>query len=624
MHLPGLSSEATRVPTKVLVIATSLIPSVTIGILRPMLSLERAGSVNWRLAFEGRWTIGDIRWADVVVFCRNQSVDAYTAALVARHEGKKVIFEIDDNFFEMPLNTAMGRRHRDPSSLHTTRRLFELANITRVYNAEMARLAHGFGAEVHHTNVYFDEALVKSVAVQKSEKIRIAFASGRSPDPMLDVALEEALDDVISAHPNDIEIHYWRKPGRLLRNRPQVVQNRGTANYNRFISRFYSAGYDIGLAPLLKTAFYQSKTNSKYREYGGCGIAGIYSRASPYTECVAHEHTGLVVENTRDSWRAALLRLIEDDELRERIKRNARADVLENYSYSIYLSNWRESIDRALASERAQPDVKPLLYHRNLEVGEEISRGCLGKPTDFQVHSIRGEEWSSKTSFLTNVVVGIGASDVLEGPGVVNWAVASNPLDVDHNTLRQFYEAGIRIICDVRASDGATVRELGRRMEAFGDDVGILVCEVAQAQELAGVLAGSTLESVSNQHYARPQRFKTSFGYGIAVPKVNPNLDNVSLCGRRAVWLEVMDTISIFHEMGKPSSPKIPTWIGHLPARYIRYLNPAALSNGLIMRTSEWIHRMRWQYYRGTIGSGVDPQRFSGNPARSHAPNDVE
>lgn len=307
----------------VLVVAAAIMPSVVIGVLRPMLSMERSGRLRWRLTFEEGWTVEDIRWADVVVFCRNQSGDAYAAALVARHEGKKVIFEIDDNFFEIPLNTSLGKRHRDPAALHTTRRLFELAHVTRVYNPEMARLARSFGAEVQQSNAYFDHSLTRSVYPKRGQRVRIAFASGRSPDAMLDVALEEALDDIIDAYPDQVEVHYWRPPGRILSRRAQVVVNSGTADYNHFIRMFYGGGYDIGLAPLLDSRFYRSKTNSKYREYGGCGIAGVYSAVSPYTECVVDERTGLLVDNSRESWRGAISRLIEDEALRSQIKDRA-------------------------------------------------------------------------------------------------------------------------------------------------------------------------------------------------------------------------------------------------------------------------------------------------------------
>ena len=124
-------------------------------------------------------------------------------------------------------------------------------------------------------------------------------------------------------------------------------------HYDRYLRRFSRAGYDIGLAPLPDDAFYRSKTNNKFREYGASGIAGIYSHVNVYSDCVRHEVTGLLAANDADSWHDALVRLIEDETLRTRIQRQARQYVREHYAQEKFEQLFLEQIQAVLGTTAA-------------------------------------------------------------------------------------------------------------------------------------------------------------------------------------------------------------------------------------------------------------------------------
>jgi hypothetical protein len=117
-----------------------------------------------------------------------------------------------------------------------------------------------------------------------------------------------------------------------------------TFDYETYLRTFSSAGYDIGLAPLLNDVFHRSKTNNKFREYGASHIAGIYSNVDVYSSCVTHGDTGLLVENTPGAWYEAISTLIQNDNLRLKIKERAYNFVRENYSQEIFASQWYQQI----------------------------------------------------------------------------------------------------------------------------------------------------------------------------------------------------------------------------------------------------------------------------------------
>ena len=110
----------------VLIILPGFIPSSIIGILRPLTSLESHGEINLR-ARPSRTSLflySDIDWCDIAVFCRNCETSDLMTLYELKRKGKKVVYEIDDNFQEISLNTDIGVYHRVFFRQHTLKRFF--------------------------------------------------------------------------------------------------------------------------------------------------------------------------------------------------------------------------------------------------------------------------------------------------------------------------------------------------------------------------------------------------------------------------------------------------------------------------------------------------------------------
>lgn len=340
---------------RVLVIIPALMPSVVIGALRPLTALEGDGELTLRVRKAQDWKVADIDWADVVVFYRNQERSDLDALYGARQAGKAVIYEIDDNFFEIGLGLPLGRWHRDPVRLHALKRFLQMANVVRVYSEALRDQAAAFGAPVDLIRSYFDRDLIhglKPRAKRSSDPVRIAYATGRSADPALERAMMQALERITSDYGDGVEVTFWRKPPGVLGKRKTVTVMKPVPNYERFVQGFFQAGFDIGVAPVLDDVFHNSKTNNKYREYGGCGVAGIYSNVRLYRACVTHGENGLLADNTADSWTACFDALIKDASLRQRIAKAAREDVFTAYTFENAVSDWRRHLAFALDAVR--------------------------------------------------------------------------------------------------------------------------------------------------------------------------------------------------------------------------------------------------------------------------------
>jgi glycosyltransferase involved in cell wall biosynthesis len=331
----------------VVVIIPALMPSVVIGALRPLSAIEREGGIQLRVRKANDWTIPDINWCDVVVFYRNQEKADLDALYAARSVGKAVVYEIDDNFFEISLGLPLGRWHRDPTRLHALKRFMQMSHLVRVYSEALRDQAEQFAPEVDLIRSYFDRDLIKNVrqrARQADGPVRIAYATGRSADPALERAMMGALERVSTAFGPKVEISFWRKPPSNLAKRANIKVMKPLPNYDQFVHSFYRTGFDIGVAPVLDDVFHNSKTNNKYREYGGCGVAGIYSNVQLYRACVKQGENGLLADNTADSWYGCLASLISEKELRTNIAKQAQEDVFRHYSFENAVADWQRHL----------------------------------------------------------------------------------------------------------------------------------------------------------------------------------------------------------------------------------------------------------------------------------------
>ena len=115
--------------------------------------------------------------------------------------------------------------------------------------------------------------------------------------------------------------------------------------YPNFISWMRKNMYwDIGIGPLEDTYFNRSKSDIKFLDYSALGIAGVYSDVPSYQETIRHLETGCLVKNSPTEWSNALERILVDDQLRDRLARNAREYVLSFRTLEQRGTKWRDAI----------------------------------------------------------------------------------------------------------------------------------------------------------------------------------------------------------------------------------------------------------------------------------------
>jgi glycosyltransferase involved in cell wall biosynthesis len=341
---------------RVLAILPGLFASTLTLVVKPLLALHRAGRITADLTVEEVAGRGQVRRADVVVFCRNLE-PAYDFLLqAARDLGKPIVYDLDDNLFDVPLETEEGRYYRDPARQAQFERYLRAAILVRVHARRLKARVAPYNPNVAQVNspLYWDLVEGPAAPAAPGEPIKIVYMTSRMHDILSNIFVADALR-ILEHYGPQVELHCWGYHPPELRDHPRARLIRQVPNYDRYLRQFSRQGYDIGLAPLLDDEFHRAKTDTKFREYGACRVAGIYSNVEVYSS-VTDEETGLLVANEPGAWYAAMARLIEDRPLRERIQAQAKDYVRAHYSPETFQAGWWEHLRGLL---EAPPPAAP-------------------------------------------------------------------------------------------------------------------------------------------------------------------------------------------------------------------------------------------------------------------------
>lgn len=105
------------------------------------------------------------------------------------------------------------------------------------------------------------------------------------------------------------------------------------------------ARFDIGIMPLDDDEWSAGKGGYKLLQYMASGIPSVVSSVGVGPRIIRHGETGFVATTASD-WEGSLRRLVADDQLRQRLGRQARSDVERDYS----IARWAPILLEVLAS----------------------------------------------------------------------------------------------------------------------------------------------------------------------------------------------------------------------------------------------------------------------------------
>jgi glycosyltransferase involved in cell wall biosynthesis len=327
----------------VVAVLPALIPSTILGVVKPLVALEQAGRIRLRIVLELWARVSDVARADVVVFARNgEPLHGYLLEAAVRR-GRPVIYELDDDLFELPVGLRRAPE-RDAAGRQQLERYVRTAALVRVYSRRLLERVSGLNPRACRVEAPVDWSLLPPDATAtRPRRLRLTYATSRDQDHLAALFLP-ALEALLARRPGRVEAWFWGYCPPVLRHHRSVRFVPFDRDYDRFFRRFARSGLSIGLAPLLDDRFHQAKSDNKFREYAACRIAGVYSDTEVYRERVEHGRTGLLVPNRPEAWLGALERLVDAAADREQIQGAAHAEARARYSLGAAAGVWLEHI----------------------------------------------------------------------------------------------------------------------------------------------------------------------------------------------------------------------------------------------------------------------------------------
>lgn len=177
---------------------------------------------------------------------------------------------------------------------------------------------------------------------RKDGKIRIVWiASGShmSDKPLID----DAISEILAKYPN-VEFHMAGIVNEDEEIEDRVFHHKGTDGYKEFPQWYADLGADIAIAPLIDTKFNRAKSNIKWLESAMLEIPMVASDVKPYQD-IKHGETGYLA-TTGNQFTKYLSWLIENPELRKRIGKSAKNEVLKNWTIDKFLPMYEELFNK--------------------------------------------------------------------------------------------------------------------------------------------------------------------------------------------------------------------------------------------------------------------------------------
>jgi glycosyltransferase involved in cell wall biosynthesis/tetratricopeptide (TPR) repeat protein len=365
--------------------------------------------------------------ADVLVLCQSVDLDFLPLLRRRRLAGRLTVVEFNDNFLAPQAHNPVGAFYRNPINHSLARQLGALADRLQFSTPGLQDLFAGLNV---HSDVLAN-ALVDPTPVPRRHKRSASLRHGTrhlgwagSAGHLEDIRwVLPCVQQVLAQRP-DVSLHImapetlrtlfdWVPPGRL--------HFRSSGPFQDYVQ--FLRGLDVGLAPLLPTAFNRCRSDVKYVEYSMAGVPAVYSAGPAYANSVDDGATGLLATGCDDFTKSAL-RLLDDTELGDRLVNTAQQRICAQRGGAAMaarrLAFWRPK--PAPIAEATPPPALDVLpadsrvadRHWVLPMGDVetwLHDGLLAGQTQHAVTTLRAAAKRAPTFYLPALYLGHAQAD---------------------------------------------------------------------------------------------------------------------------------------------------------------------------------------------------------------------
>ncbi|AKR42919.1 tetratricopeptide repeat protein [Methylophilus sp. TWE2] len=352
---PMSNSADHATPVKEVAILTTqspALPSIAIRLIEPLGMLEHysariASGLNAQNKLQIDFETLQMR---KIIIVQRDAATAETLPLIRKLKqlGKTIIYETDDAFHLLPEN--------HPKAFHRAKApaMMECAQMADVITVSTQALANEFAAYGHVEIIpnmlspKLWQAEPKTRSQQTPTSLRIGLVGGANHRD--DFALiNSAIATIAAIYPGVTWVAYGESAVNLMSAIPACAcfESYSTNyHYPTHAKRLAQLALDIALVPLEGNPFNRCISNLKFLEFGFLGVPAVFSNVESYNTSVVDGETGLLVNNSTDSWVKAIQTLIDNPTLREQIGANAQKEVQTNWMLTSQNNGWQALLEK--------------------------------------------------------------------------------------------------------------------------------------------------------------------------------------------------------------------------------------------------------------------------------------
>ena len=322
---------------------------------RVLLACEPHG-VRFRKRFLRVLKIGDFRPNTIPLFvrCGDPAIENWIDLLNrAKHP---YLYYIDDNFWRIQGDSPIARYYQHPIIRRSLEFAVTHARKVLTNSDELGVFVARFNRQVEVLPAFFDFSLIDGCIKNSSGEVRIGFAGSSSRVDDLSI-IRPVIFTILDAVPNTVfEFAGVMPQGIPIGDRVRFFPH--TPNYSEFVRFQVERNWSVGLAPLIDSEANRCKTNNKYREYGACKIAGVYSDMQPYKRSVQPGVSGLLVENSKEAWFSAIHHLATNRDKCVEMGEFASMDVKNRHCVERVAASWAscfKEVDHQIYAKPSTP-----------------------------------------------------------------------------------------------------------------------------------------------------------------------------------------------------------------------------------------------------------------------------
>jgi glycosyltransferase involved in cell wall biosynthesis len=297
--------------------------------------------------------------ADLVLIQRDfpKHLAAYERILfLARQASIPVILDLDDWLLELPENHPDRITHHYAAGLFPILRAALEADAVTVSTARLGDQVQRLNDSTWVLPNYIDEKLWNFTppALNNKDPVRLVYMGGDSHIPDLQLVIP-VLGTILERYAGRVTFHVvGMQSNPVLSSLPGVMVTPFMMDYAKYARFADEQRFDLAIAPLMDNTFNRCKSSIKYLEYSALGLPAIYSDIPHYTDVVSNGENGFLACSLEE-WMQAIVRLIDDPELRLRMGKAAQDNVRRNWLLADHAHEWAEAYQMITATPRRQP-----------------------------------------------------------------------------------------------------------------------------------------------------------------------------------------------------------------------------------------------------------------------------